>query len=72
VLVTAERFADAEAEMRAVLARAPNNIAARALLAVALRQQGKGTAALAELDKAVRIDPRQAANLWAAFRARTE
>jgi tetratricopeptide (TPR) repeat protein len=72
VRLAVERFADAEAELRALLAQCPNHIMARALLAVALHQQGKGTAARAEMERAVRIDPRQAAALWAAFRARTE
>jgi cellulose synthase operon protein C len=72
ILLTAERFAEAEGELRALLTRIPNQVMARTFLAVTLHQQGKAAAAQAEMELVARIDPRQAAALWRTFRARTE
>jgi tetratricopeptide (TPR) repeat protein len=71
-LIGTGKFADAESELRAVIAGLPNHAQARAALAVAMYKLGRAREAVAELDKAAAIYPRDGPELrnWFSSRIR--
>jgi predicted CXXCH cytochrome family protein len=71
-LIGTGKFADAESELRTVIAGLPNHTQARAALAVAMYKLGRAREAVAELDKAAAIYPRDGPELrnWFSSRIR--
>ena len=56
-LMSKRRFAEAEAQATALLARFPRSAAAANIRAAAQMEQGKGSAALASFNQAIQLDP---------------
>ncbi|HKB03411.1 MAG TPA: tetratricopeptide repeat protein [Gemmataceae bacterium] len=71
VLIEESKYVDAAAELRDLLTGCPNHAMARAWLAVCLYQQGQGREALAEVDRAARINPARSDAIRTWFRGRT-
>ncbi|HKB05081.1 MAG TPA: tetratricopeptide repeat protein [Gemmataceae bacterium] len=64
-------YAEAEVELQAVVTDVPNHPQAHAHLAVCLQHLGRDRVAQTELERAITLDPRRAADLRAWFRDRT-